>query len=330
VVIYQAAEWVSRDWLADKRQLEMGYLAMLRRWPRIRGTLYWLGAIALVTIVGCIVLIRVFVLAVTPSLEPERISHYDPEAVPPGLKKKLPPITDPDGMRDAFFYPDGLGKGRIVHMRFPKNYVSGLLYEMPSRHDDRMNFRVIYPSLLSVMAPGPLVERKKGGGFTPDDEIGMGIHWLAPGYLTAIASGIFEKMKDAESTSSSIRFEEIPVPMGFFDANCAACRRRGIREAPNREVINQHRARDGLSPSPFDDWESTSDHYVEWNGRGEVTRMMTCGHTTRPLCILEIKFDEPGQLYILSASFHSRFLGELPELLGRIVGYFKASVVEIL
>ncbi len=65
-----------------------------------------------IVVVGLIWATSQSVAQVMPlGLEPERISHYDPDAIPAGVRKDLPPITDSDGKRDAFFYPDGLLKG---------------------------------------------------------------------------------------------------------------------------------------------------------------------------------------------------------------------------
>jgi hypothetical protein len=53
--------------------------------------------------------------AMPPGMEPERISHYDSEAIPRDIRNDLPPITDPDGTRDTFFYPDGIGHF-VIHI----------------------------------------------------------------------------------------------------------------------------------------------------------------------------------------------------------------------
>lgn len=277
---------------------------------------YKIGCLALVAMIVGYLILCFFASASTPPLEPERISApYDPEAIPPGLHKKLPPITDPDGMRDTFFYPDGLGKGRIVHMRFPADYVLPIIWRVPPRHGDTLGFEVVYPELKSIVSKAVAPRREAVGGRPLDEQMEIGVIWPGSGDVDSMMASMQAAVEQAKEGHYSARFEEIAVPTSFYSNDCAKCSRRGVR------VINV----------PFQNSYSTGrEYYAEWDERGTVTRMLACEHTFRPRCALSIRPTQAHPLFILMIDFHLKYVDQLPEVVDAVGSYFNSAVVEIL
>ncbi|MGN6666026.1 MAG: hypothetical protein ACTHKH_03515 [Trinickia sp.] len=258
--------------------------------------------------------------AIPASLEPERISHYDSEAIPAWVRKDLPPITDPDGMRDTFFYPDGLGKGRVVHMRFPANYVSSIFGKIPPRHAESLVFFVVYPRLESIATPPIWDEMYKYGGHIPDDEMDIGIIHSSSSYLTDQAARYMRRIEEEKIKYPDIEFRAIPIPSGFLSSNCSGCRAQGLRE-----IVVYHDAGIKMSSN-----SEITDTYIEWNDQNDVMRMMSCTHTDRPTCGIEISADKEHPLYRLTIGFHEKYLNRLREVVDRIEKSINSSVVEII
>jgi len=254
-------------------------------------------------------------------MEAERISHYDPEAIPRDIRNDLPPITDPDGTRDIFFYPDGIGKGRVVHLRIPKNYVSSNLGEIPPRHGDRLVFVVIYPGMISVATPSIWNEMHKRGAHVPDEEMEIGIERPLPNYLTDQATRFAKRVEETKAKYPGIKFKAISIPVGFAGTTCGGCRTQGLRE------IVEYKNDDGVKL--FNNLEIT-DTYIAWDGHGGVTRMMRCTHTVRPSCGIEIDESREGKFYRLSIDFHEKYINQIREIIDRVNKSIDSSVVEII
>jgi hypothetical protein len=259
--------------------------------------------------------------AMPPGMEPERISHYDSEAIPRGIRNDLPPITDPDGTRDTFFYPDGIGRGRVVHLRIPKNYVSSNLGEIPPRHSDRLIFVVIYPGMISVATPSIWNEMHKRGARVPDEEMEVGIERPSPNYLTDQAARFVKRVRETKVKYPEIKFQVISIPVGFAGATCVGCRTQGLRE------IVEYKNDGGVRLSNN---REITDTYIEWDAHGGVTRMMRCAHTDRPSCGIEIDESGGGKFYRLSIDFHEKYINQLREIVDRINKLIDSSVVEII
>lgn len=259
--------------------------------------------------------------AMQARMEPERISHYDPEAIPRDIPNDLPPITDPDGTRDTFFYPDGIGKGRVVHLRIPKDYVSSNLGEIPPRHSDRLVFVVIYPGMISVATPSIWGEMHKRGARVPDEEMEIGIERPSPSYLTDQATRFMERVKETKVKYPGVEFRETSIPAGFASTTCVGCRKQGLRE------MVEYKNDDGAKLSNN---REITDTYIEWDGHGSVTRMMRCTHTDRPSCGIEIDESREGKFYRLSINFHEKYIKRLQEVIGRITRSIDSSVVDII
>lgn len=274
-----------------------------------------LGSVA----VGCYVATMPCSHAMPPGMEPERISHYDPEAVPKGVPNDLSPITDPNGMRDTFFYPDGIGKGRVVHMRFPKNFVLSNLGGILPRHSDHLGFLVIYPELVSVASPGIWKEMHKRGGHVPDSELAVGITRPLPNYLTGQAASFLSEVDEMKKRYPGVQFETLSAPDGFTTSSCDHCRVKGLRR------IITYPADAGLN---FPNNQSILDTYIEWDAQGSVTRLMQCMHTDRPNCLIEIRSCENNKFYNLSIDFHDKLLPRLSDVIERVSRFVNSSVIK--
>lgn len=253
-------------------------------------------------------------------LESERISHYDPDAIPAGVRKDLPPITDRDGKRDAFFYPDGKLKGRVVYMRLPQNYVSPIEGALPLRHSDSLVFGVIYPTMASIIDPAVIDKMQKGGGYLLDEQIDIGIDKVGWDYINRQVSWFFSD-KEESSRYPEIKYESIPIPVGFRSPDCPGCRVLAMRKIiryPGDDRVKR--------PSRLE----VRDTYIEWNADGNATRKMGCETSDpRPLCGIEIAAGKSNTFYELSIDFHLKYLDRLPDMIEKVENLVNASVVRV-
>lgn len=255
-----------------------------------------------------------------PSLEPERISHYDPEAIPDNVRKQISPITDPNGMKDTFFFPDGLGKGRVIHMRFPKNYVGSILGAPLPRVGDSLVFAIVYPEMISVATPSIWHRMYGRDGYVPDEVIEVGIKRPLPTYLTDQVTVFQEHVKETKTRFPNIVFTTIPVPAGFTTAGCERCQTEGLRE------VVQYR--DEATTLKLSNKVEITDTYIERDANGAVTREMQCQtHTARPTCGIEIRAGKGNEFYKLDIVFHMRYLNRLADVIDRTAHLINSSVV---
>jgi hypothetical protein len=286
---------------------------------KIRRRLALGGLVAAIAFAGYIAIMHVL-NAAFPSLEPERISHYDPEAIPENVRKLLPPITDPNGMRDTFFFPDGIGKGRVVHMRFPQNYVASALGEPLPRVGDSLVITVVYPEMISVATPAIWHQMYKYGGYLPDGAIEIAIDRPLPNYLTDQVARFLAHVKETKAKFPDIVYAEIPVPSGFPTVGCVGCRTEGLRE------IIQYR--DDPGTVKLSDNIRVTDTYIEWGADGTVTREMRCEtHVPRANCGIEIRAGKKNAFYLLAVNFHLKYLNRLSEVIDRATNLVNSSVV---
>lgn len=256
-----------------------------------------------------------FLYAMPPGMEPERISHYNPNKIPDGVRKDLPPITDENGLRDIFFYPDGLLKGRVVHMRVPQDYVS-TGRELPARHSDHIGFAVIYPSMKSVADPAVFEAMKKYHGLTLDEEIGIEIDRPDPGPLAMQVSGLFGRIYTAKKTYPGMKYEDLPAPRGFIARDREGNYTQSIRQI-DTGLLDQYY---GMA---FEDF------YIQWDWRNVPVRFMTCHmFQPRPSCIVTVLLNRQNALYELALSFHAKLLSQLPEMIERTTALVDSFVVK--
>ncbi|WP_155123191.1 MULTISPECIES: hypothetical protein [Burkholderia cepacia complex] len=252
--------------------------------------------------------------AAIPKLEPQRISHYDPNAIPDGVRTDLPPIIDAHGKRDAFFYPDGLLKGRVVHMRFPKNYVH-FTQNLPPRHATQFSFAVIYPRMISIIDPEVIESMKRNGGHILDDEVHFSIQSPGTSSENEVA-GLKERMRRYEKKKDEVHFSEIKVPSEFAAGAPEKYRASGIREVDVRGMANGD--------------DRVIDTYMLWSRDGKINRFMRCYPSdARPQCNMSIDADKASDLYGMSFSFHMKLLSRLPSLtadLRSLIGSFMVKV----
>ncbi|RKP44405.1 hypothetical protein [Trinickia fusca] len=253
-------------------------------------------------------------------MEPERVSHFDPNAIPAGVRKDLPPITDWDGKRDAFFYPDGKLKGRVVYMRFPQNYVSPIEGALPPRHSDSFVFGAIYPTMASIIDPAVVDKMQKGGGYLLDEQIDFEIGKVGWDYINSQVSWFFSD-KDESSKHPAVKYESIPIPAGFRSPDCPGCHVLGMRK-----VTRYPGGAGGKNSSRLE----VRDTYIEWNEGGNATRKMDCEVSQpRPICGIEIAAGKSNALYRLSIGFHLKYLGRLREMIEKVSGLVSSFVVKV-
>lgn len=290
----------------------------------MRKILIWLSVAAFVIFVVMgfgVTRLASIVTGMPLNMEPERVSHFDPNAIPAGVRKDLPPITDRDGKRDAFFYPDGMLKGRVVYMRFPQNYVSAIEGALPPRHSDSFVFGVIYPAMVSIIDPAVVDEMNKEGGYLLDGQIEVGIGKPTPGYLADQVKRYLEQVDETKRKYPDIKYEELPVPAEFRTDGCHDCRARRVRE-----IIEY----DGDPSIGRAGRVEVTDTYIEWGAAGDVTREMTCFmDRPRPTCGIEIGASRLNPLYMLSINFHAKYLSQLHGIVDRVSRLFVSSVVKV-
>lgn len=279
-----------------------------------------LGGLVVAIVVAGYIAITHALNAAFPSLEPERISHYDPEAIPENVRKLLPPITDPKGMRDTFFFPDGIGKGRVVHMRFPQNYVESALGEPLPRVGDSLVITVVYPEMISVATPAIWHQMYKYGGYIPDEAIEIAIDRPLPNYLTDQVARFLAHVKETKAKFPDIGYTKIPVPAGFPTVGCGGCRAEGLRETIQY--------RDDPGTPKLSDNLSVTDTYIERDADGAVTREMRCvTHVPRANCGIEIRAGTGNTFYLLAINFHLKYLDQLSEVIDRSTHLINSSIV---
>jgi len=254
--------------------------------------------------------------AMPPGMEAERISHYSPDTIPVGVRKDLPPITDTNGMRDIFFYPDGLLKGRVIHLRVPKNYVS-TDRSLPARHSDKLSFAVIYPSMKSILDPSVSEAITKHGGLILDEQIEISIERPDPSQLAVEVANLFGRISTAKQLDPKMKFEDLPTPPGFILRDHEGNHTQGIRQTETELLRENYTG------------EAIQDSYIEWDYRDVPVKYMTCRmFDRRPSCnisIMRITNDSP---YRLSLYFDAKLLPNLPEIISRSTALINSFFAE--
>ena len=236
--------------------------------------------------------------------------------------KRFPRIVDSNNMRDLFFFPDGKGRGRVVHMRMPTDYFSPEYEAHAQRYRSVLAFRILYPDMKGFSNP-EVVERINAGEFTiPNGFMKAVMVGDLPLLLDGHVDELLESFTSVGTTKSELSIESLPVPEGFADPSCEKCTRVGFRG------IVKHRNsrplfRDALKGE-------TIEAFVERDVNGRVSRLMWCFDKRAAACSIELRSSAMNVPYIFDVDFFKINLDVVSDIVERVDAKIKEFFVEVL
>lgn len=250
----------------------------------------------------------------------EGLSKLDAE-MSPDIIKRLPEVVRLDLMRDLFLYPEGLGKGRIIHMRVPDDNLPTEDAPGERRHSAMFKLMVMYPEMTGYSSLQAAKKSGPDGSKHPNGAMVVTLRSAEFPSLDDQLNQILLGMTKSDGTRFKTFFEAIPLAPGFSNASCVDCKRLAFR-------ASERSGSEADLPGSSDE-DVSMDVYTEYGSDKRLARLMWCTNVVLPLCSFGVKSDALGVPYGLNVGFQKSRLKELPEIVERFNAEVKKYIVDV-